>query len=131
MAAATTTITVLAKGVMAPEHIPANIDDWAPWPTSKPIRYAALSILFDTGDYAAGGIACNLLAALTGWTKIYGVTQTVAMMNTSVPSIIAFADQNSGTAGSRKITVNVLATGAAHAASALTAETVIVTAFGY
>lgn len=130
MAAATATIAVLYKGVIAPEKIPGS-DEWTPYPTAKPLRIAIVSVTFDTGDYAAGGVACNLLAALTGWTRIGSAAGGAVMMNTSAPTLFAFSDQNSGTTGNRKVALNVLATGAAHAASALTAETIYATVIGY
>lgn len=123
MAAATFTIEVVATGVLEPKAIDSA--GWSPVRTSKPPRFALVEITPDTGDYASGGVACDILGALTEWVTIQSVVPVVAVQNAAA-ALITITDPD----GDSLLTVNVLSTGAEHAASALSADAFTLMVFG-
>ena len=123
MAAATFTIEVMATGVFEP--CKPDSAGWRPNPSSQSPKFAMVAITPSTGDYAAGGVACNILGALTGWTTIVAVIPTITTQN-GVPSLVSQTYPNTA----KKLTVSVLSTGAEHADSALSADQFVLMVFG-
>jgi len=102
-------VAVTAKGVFAPPQQPSA--DWVPERTSKPYRWAHLTVTMDTTAYATGGLALNVLGALTGWTKIVS-DQAGELLNNSVSAHARLIAANHATPGNRLVLLIVDSTGA-------------------
>lgn len=87
----------------------------APRTSGKGLKAAFVKLEWTASDtYETGGLACNLLANLPGWTEILTVVATPSYNSTSTAAWeTAFPiDQNSTTAGNRKLLLFSLGTGA-------------------
>lgn len=86
----------------------------APITLGHGLKASFVTVTFDNGDYASGGVEINLLDELTGWTAVLQAVPAVFLDNTT----LHFATYNPLT---DKLLVHVMTTGAEHAASAMTA----------
>jgi hypothetical protein len=98
------------------------IDGTAPITLGKGLKAAFVTVNFDGGTYASGGVAINLLDVLYGWTAVLGSTVGVF-----TDTVVKLAQYNPAT---DKVIVNIMTTGAEHAAAALDG-TVTLLVFGY
>ena len=127
MAAVTVAVTPNSSSYVT-DRLPAKtsmrglINGEAAITLGKGLKAAFVNFNFDNGDYASGGVACGLLATLYGWTAVLGATTGVFTDDT-----VKFATYNPGT---DKIIVNVMTTGAEHAAAALDGDVTLLV-FGY
>jgi hypothetical protein len=103
------TVAVTAKGVFAPPQQPSA--DWVPERTSMPYRWAHLTVTMDATEYATGGLALNVLGALTGWSKIVS-DQSGQLLNNSVAAVARLIAANDATPGNRLVQLVVCSTGA-------------------
>ena len=103
------TVALTAKGVFAPPQQPSA--DWVPERTSKPYRWAHLTVTMDTTAYATGGLALNVLGALTGWSKIVS-DQAGELLNNSVAATARLIAAHDATPGNRLVQLIVCSTGA-------------------
>lgn len=85
----------------------------APITLGKGLKAAFVTITFDGGDYASGGVDVDMLTALPGWTAVLQAVPAIFIDNTTYH----FAQYNPLT---DKVMVHVMTTGAEHAASAMT-----------
>lgn len=97
------------NGTLAPDHAPAN----GPVPSVDlaPTRWAKVKVTTDTTAYATGGLALNILAALTGWSGIsrwYSNRFKWSATTYKAEPYLA----NHGTAGSRTLKILNASTGA-------------------
>ena len=131
MAAATITTVSPNASTAKTDALPAKtsfqglLHGDAPITLGKGLKASFVKFIFDGGDYAAGGVLANLLAALPGWTAVLGAVPQVYLDNTT----LHVASYNPAT---DKVIVRVNSTGAEHAASALTnTSTVTMLVLGY
>jgi len=106
------TVAVTAKGVFEPPREPSA--GWVPERTAKPYRWAHLTVTTDITSYATGGIACDILGALTGWTHIASANAQM-FTNNSVDTQPLFHAPNG--AGDKKVIFIIVSTGAEVAAA--------------
>lgn len=85
----------------------------APITLGNGLKAAFVTVTFDGGDYASGGVDINLLDELPGWTAVLGCVPAVFIDNATY----MFATYNPIT---DKVLVHVMTTGAEHGASAMT-----------
>jgi hypothetical protein len=130
MAAAATTVAVKAAGQLG--RGPWDEDDSQVG--LKSLRWARVDVTTDTGTYATGGLASDVLGALDdyGWSYIlFGHSATTFTTN-SVASTFLLQDPNNATPANRKILCQLSTTGAELAnATAMTAGTFTMFVIGY
>ena len=131
MAAAKITTVSPNASTTASDALPAKttmkglINGTAPVTLGKGLKATFVKFVFDAGDYAAGGVLANLVAALPGWTAVLGAVPQVYLDNTTLH--VASYDP-----ATDKVIIRVNSTGAEHGASALTASsTVTMLVLGY
>lgn len=112
-------VAVLRQGVMEGPRPPKQDGegDWLPLPDMK---WAVVDVTLDTTSYSAGGLALNVLAALTSWTIIGNATSQRFLQGTTL-SYGKLAEPNDLTTGDRKLKLLAVSNDAEHAASATTA----------
>lgn len=119
MAAATAVVTTnnsssVLDRVASKTTMRGLLDGTAPITLGKGLKAAFVTITFDNGDYASGGVAVSMLDALPGWTAVLQAVPAVFIDNVTYH----FATYNPIT---DKVLVHVMTTGAEHAAAAMTA----------
>lgn len=114
-------VAVLRQGVMEGPRPPKQDGegDWLPLPD---MRWAVVNVTLDTTSYATGGLALNVLAALTGWTIIANASSQPFSQGATL-SYAKLAEPNDLTAGDRKLKIHALSGDTEHAASATSACT--------
>jgi hypothetical protein len=113
-------VALIRQGVMEGPRPPAQEGDhdWLPLPNMK---WAVVTVTLDTTTYATGGLALNVLGALTGWT-IIGNASSQDFLQGATVSYGKLASPNHLTAGSRLLKLLSSAADTEHGETGTTAK---------